>query len=115
MFAILATHVIKLEHCDAYIKATLSDAYGSIQNEPGCFQFEVFRDQEKSNVFYLVEVYTDKVAFEKHLTTPHFLAWHSIVKELFESETVLQCSTIIPEKSHWPILKNTMRNLRNSQ
>lgn len=111
MFALIATHVIKPKHCDEYVKATFSDAYGSIKNEPGCFQFEVFKDQEKSNVFYLVEVYSDKAAFDKHLTTPHFLAWHAIVKDFFESESILWCTTVIPEAPHWPILKKTMSHL----
>jgi len=111
MFALIATHVIKPEHCDAYVKATFSDAYGSIQNEPDCFQFQVFRDQQKSHVFYLVEVYTDKAAFEKHLTTPHFLEWHGVVKNFFESESILWCNSVIPEKSHWKTLKKTMGEL----
>lgn len=108
MFALIATHVIKPGACEAYTKATFSDAYGSIKNEPDCFQFEVLRDQEKSNVFYLIEVYTDKAAFDYHLTTPHFLEWHGIVKDFFESESVLWCSTVIPENTQWGALKKTM-------
>jgi quinol monooxygenase YgiN len=110
MFSLIATHVIKPEHRDAYIAATMGDAAGSIRNEPGCFQFHVHNDQTQSNVFYLVEVYTDKAAFDYHLTTPHFLKWHNTVKDWFVSENVLWCNTLIPDNPLWKDLKELSKN-----
>ncbi|OGT51279.1 MAG: hypothetical protein A3E84_04190 [Gammaproteobacteria bacterium RIFCSPHIGHO2_12_FULL_42_13] len=97
MFSLIATHIIQPKHRDAYLKAIKEDAIGSLKNEPGCSQFDILQDEKDPNTFYLHETYTDRAAFEFHLTTPHFKKWDDTVKNWFQKEpTVLWCNTIFP-------------------
>ena len=97
MFALFAVHKIKPEHCNAFQKAIFEDAIGSIKNEPGCLCFEVLQDEKDQNTFCLYEMYTDRAAFEKHMTLPHVLKWQNTVKDFYsEKPTVQFCQTTFP-------------------
>jgi autoinducer 2-degrading protein len=49
-----------------FVAAGLFDAQGSLANEPGTLRFEVIRDENNPNRFYLDEVYASRAAFEAH-------------------------------------------------
>ncbi|HHJ1783357.1 TPA: antibiotic biosynthesis monooxygenase, partial [Pseudomonas aeruginosa] len=51
---------------EAFAAAGLFDANGSLQSEPGTLRFEVIRDENNRNRFYLDEVYEDEAAFLQH-------------------------------------------------
>ncbi|MEU8568918.1 putative quinol monooxygenase [Streptomyces pathocidini] len=51
---------------DAFVKAGLFDAEGSLAHEPGTLRFEVIRDEDNPNRIYLDEVYASREAFEEH-------------------------------------------------
>ena len=53
MFAIFATINIKPGLADEFAQAGLADAQGSVRDEPGCFRFDILRDTENPNRFYL--------------------------------------------------------------
>ena len=40
--------------------------------EPGCLQYDVYRDPEDRNSFFLFERYVDEAAFAAHGASPHF-------------------------------------------
>jgi quinol monooxygenase YgiN len=40
--------------------------------EPGCLQYDVHRDPEDPNSFFLFERYADDAAFAAHEASPHF-------------------------------------------
>jgi len=40
--------------------------------EPGCLQYDVHRDPDDPNSFFLFERYVDDAAFEAHQASPHF-------------------------------------------
>ena len=62
MFALFVTAKIKPGHRAEFIEATMGDAIGSNNNEPGCLQFDVHADPSDENTVYPVS-YT-------HLTLP---------------------------------------------
>jgi len=66
---------IKPEFLDRFIELSLGDAKGSVQNEPGCLRFDVYRDAKDPNTVCFYEVYKDQAAFDAHLQTPHFAEW----------------------------------------
>jgi quinol monooxygenase YgiN len=49
----------------------------SLNNEPGCEHFDVYRDKSNPTVFYLDEIYHDQKAIE----ADHGLAHHLTMKE----------------------------------
>ena len=40
--------------------------------EPGCLQYDVHRDNDDSNRFFIFERYVDEAALEAHGGSPHF-------------------------------------------
>src|SRR5215470_810366 len=73
MRALMVTIKIKAGHRDAFMEALLSDARGSVHDEPGCLRFDVLQDARDANTLYLYEVYRDEAAIEAHRQAPHFV------------------------------------------
>lgn len=77
MIILHVTIQVKPEHVSEFLEIVRYDAEHSEKDEPGCLRFDVSRDRDDPNRFYLYEVYRDQAAFEAHRQTPHF-------KEYFE-------------------------------
>ncbi|HEV2124920.1 MAG TPA: putative quinol monooxygenase, partial [Chloroflexota bacterium] len=65
----------------AFLESMLDNARHSVEDEPGCFRFDVIQDESDPNTLILYEIYRDKAAFDDHLTTPHFHRWRDTVKD----------------------------------
>jgi autoinducer 2-degrading protein len=65
-YHILVQFDVPSDKRDAFTKAALFDASESLHNEPGTVRFEVIRDENNRNRFYLDEVYKDETAFLQH-------------------------------------------------
>ena len=81
MYTLLVTIEIKPEFRDRFVEEMVLNAKGAVEDEPGCFQFDVVQDANDPNKLYLYEVYRDRAAFEAHLQAPHFLRWRDAVKD----------------------------------
>ena len=111
MFAIFATINIKPGLADEFAQAGLADAQGAVRDEPGCFRFDILRDAENPNRFYLYEVYRDAAAFEAHQETPHFKTWLSTAREMFDGKPVrIDMSTAFPSDEGWEKQKPALLN-----
>jgi autoinducer 2-degrading protein len=64
---------------EAFAKAGLFDANGSLANEPGTLRFEVIRDEHNRNRFYLDEVYEDEEAFQQHCRNSTIKAFYDMI------------------------------------
>ena len=106
MQALMVTIKIKAGHRDAFMEAMLSDARGSVHDEPGCLRFDVLQDAKEPNTIYLYEVYRDEAAIEAHRQALHFVKWRETVKDWFDGDLVVhQCSTVFPSESAWEAVK----------
>ena len=81
MYIIMAPIQIKAGHKEEFIAAMLDDARGSVNDEPGCFRFDVIQDGADPNRIWLYEVYVDEAAFQAHVQTPHLIKWRDTVKD----------------------------------
>jgi quinol monooxygenase YgiN len=54
-----------------------ADQKESIEQEHGTLIFDVFRDPENENGFYVYEAYENEAAFEEHKQHPPFQKWKS--------------------------------------
>lgn len=75
-FVVLPAFAVEEHKLDAFLAAARADAAASVATEAGCLQFDIAVDRTKhpvSVIFY--EVYTDRAAFDFHLTTPHLEAF----------------------------------------
>ncbi|MBT2373075.1 putative quinol monooxygenase [Pseudomonas fluorescens] len=64
---------------EAFSSAGLFDANSSLQNEPGTLRFEVIRDENNRNRFYLDEVYTDEAAFLQHCKNETIACFYELI------------------------------------
>ena len=102
MFSVFVTINIKPGCAEEFTQASLGDAQGSVRDEPGCFRFDILRDVENPDRFYLYEVYRDAAAFDAHLETPHFKKWLSTVEEMFDGELErIDMNTVFPADEGW--------------
>ncbi|MEQ1825668.1 MAG: putative quinol monooxygenase [Pirellula sp.] len=72
-FAIVVTFEIKPECIETFRARVIQQAKDSVDNEPGCCQFDVLEDESNPNTIVLYETYIDANAFVDHKQTPHFL------------------------------------------
>ena len=102
MYVLVVTIDIKPEFKGAFITEILEDARGSVRNEPGCVRFDVIQDEKEPNRIYLYEVYSDRVAFDFHMTTPHFLKWKDAVTDWFAAPPVVAAGpNVFPGDGDW--------------
>lgn len=71
-FTVIAEFEVAADKLDAFLTAAHDDATRSLQDEPGCLQFDinVISDNDASRVIFY-EVYQSRDAFDAHLETPH--------------------------------------------
>ena len=103
MFALFVTIQIKPEHREAFMEATMGDAIGSNNDEPGCLRFDVLQDSQDPNKVYLYEVYKDRESWEvAHREAPHYIKWRSTVQDWFAVDPVrIESTTVYPPEGGW--------------
>jgi (4S)-4-hydroxy-5-phosphonooxypentane-2,3-dione isomerase len=87
MFVVTVEFVIKAKFVNQFQKVILKQAHNSLISESACHRFDVFRDLQHGNVFFLYEIYTDEAAFEKHLSSQHFKEFDATIKEWVERKS----------------------------
>lgn len=75
-------------HVGAFAQAIEANARASLESEPGCEVFDVCRDPQEPELFYLYEVYDDEAAVAAHLQSPHFLAMSAQTADWVASKAV---------------------------
>jgi autoinducer 2-degrading protein len=102
VYAIYVTVHIKPEFREPFLESMLDDARGSVNDEPGCFRFDVLQDDKDPNTIYLYEVYHDQAAFDAHLVAPHYIRWRDTVKDWFDRPNqVTRITPIFPAPADW--------------
>ena len=65
--------VCRLEALNLFEAALTQHARTSLEREPGCLRFDVYREASDATLFFLHEVYADQAALDAHRQTEHFL------------------------------------------
>ena len=94
---------LKPEHVEEFIEQSLGDAKGSVENEPGCLRFDVYRDEEDPNIVCFYEVYRDDAALEAHRQMPHYAKWQGRLKEQWYAAKaqVIRGRSVYPPDEDW--------------
>jgi quinol monooxygenase YgiN len=70
---ILVKFRVKSEMRDSFRRLIIENAAASLQQEPGCRQFDVLEPEGASDGrFVLYEIYIDDAAFDAHLKSSHY-------------------------------------------
>ena len=68
--------------------AMLAQARNSLAAEPDCLQFDVCRNPQREDEFFLYEIYRDRAAFDAHLDSPHYKDFDATVTAMVANKTV---------------------------
>jgi len=66
---------LKPEHRDEYIALLIEEVRFAREREPGIKRFDIMQNLADPNLIHLVEVYTDKAAWEHHRNQPYLEAF----------------------------------------
>jgi autoinducer 2-degrading protein len=75
---------------DRFIELVTANARSSLKDEPGCRRFDVHRTLANPGRILLYEIYDDRNAFERHVTTSHFHQFDAAVERLVISKSVIE-------------------------
>ncbi|MDX0967289.1 putative quinol monooxygenase [Sinorhizobium medicae] len=77
-YVVIVTFEVKMAYRGVFREAILENASASRGSEPGCTVFDVWENQDGSEIF-LYEVYNSEAAFKEHLSTEHFRRFETVV------------------------------------
>lgn len=72
MYVVLVRFEIRSHSVSKFRELVLEQAENSLKLEDACSQFDVVHDEKDPSVFYLYEIYADRLAFDAHLEADHF-------------------------------------------
>jgi len=102
MLAIWVKARVKPELRQRFLDAIEADALGSERDEPGCYRFNVLRDERDENVYYFYEVYENAAALEAHRATPHYAIWRAAADTLGGPTEAIRCQPVFPaSRPYW--------------
>ncbi len=78
MIVTIVNIVVKPEHIDQFVEATLENHQQSI-NEKGNLRFDVLQQRDNPAAFTLYEAYASDEAAAAHKKTSHYLKWRDAV------------------------------------
>ncbi|MBX2854535.1 MAG: antibiotic biosynthesis monooxygenase [Rhodobacteraceae bacterium] len=88
LFVVTVDFGIKPEFFDEFLSRVRRQASDSLSLEPECRHFDVCVGLGAPSKLFLYEVYDSEAAFDRHLSSEHFLAFNDEVTPWVESKTV---------------------------
>ncbi|AXL89206.1 antibiotic biosynthesis monooxygenase [Streptomyces sp. CB09001] len=89
MYHVAVAFDVQPDRHEDFIAACHADARDSAVDEPFTQRFELVKDENDPNRFYLDEVYDDAAAFDKHMAGPHFAKFFERIGDIAEGPTWL--------------------------
>ena len=96
MYVVSVEFKLHPQHAADFQTAVIINARASVQDEPGCSQFDVCVAPDDATIIYLYEIYDDRAAFEAHLQTPHYAVFDKAVGPWVASKVVKVYSRLQP-------------------
>jgi quinol monooxygenase YgiN len=81
---------------DQVLPLVIQNATNSVQQEPGCLQFDVVQDNANPHHLMLFEVYRDEAAFQAHGKMPYVADFLAKARPMFAKTTM----TKLTRKAH---------------
>jgi quinol monooxygenase YgiN len=85
MLAVTVTFQIDPKEIETFMSYMIANARTSREQEVGCQQFDVCRDEA---MVFLYELYDDRAAFDIHMESPHYLSFDAAVRHMIVSKVV---------------------------
>ena len=94
MFAVTVVFQVNPQDIGQFMSLMVENARTSVQDEPGCHQFDVCTDQDRPGEVILYEIYDAPAAFDANKQTDHYKVFDSAVGPLVRIKTVRTYSTV---------------------
>ncbi|MCB1478079.1 MAG: antibiotic biosynthesis monooxygenase [Rhodobiaceae bacterium] len=88
MYVVTVLFAVKPECAALFRAAILEQARISLDEEPGCRQFDICLPAEAPDEIFLYEVYRTQKDFERHLASDHFKTFDAKVTPWVEGKHV---------------------------
>lgn len=88
-FVVVVFFEAKAAHVADFKQAIMINAKASVDDEPGCRQFDVAQPPDDDASFFLYEIYDDEDAFKAHVATPHFKLFDELSAPWVKDKKVL--------------------------
>jgi len=96
MYVITVTFEILPNAVDGFLEKMRENAQRSLDDEPGCRQFDVCQSLDNPDTIFLYELYDSGGAFHAHLESPHFKAFDREVASVVVTKTVNAFDRLVP-------------------
>lgn len=90
LFAITVAIALHSEAHERFVPLVRANAAASLEGEPECLRFDVLTPLSGGDDVLLYEIYRDRAAFERHLATPHFLAFDEATRDMVVKKTIME-------------------------
>lgn len=88
MYVVTVEFEIKRDRVDAFMHKMMENARSSLDIEEGCLHFDVCQNAKDASKVFLYEIYTDRAAFEVHLSSEHFVGFDQTVSSIISAKSV---------------------------
>jgi len=95
MYAVTVTFRLHPGQGTAFLPLVTANARASVDEEPGCVQFDVCTDGSDPDTVFLYEVYTSRAAFDAHRDTAHFEHFDRAAADMIAAKSVDTYGTVI--------------------
>jgi 4-carboxymuconolactone decarboxylase len=92
------------EHLEAYIAILKEEAGASVKIEPGVIAIFPMSQKENPTQIRIVEIYSNKAAYESHLQTPHFQYYKTTTQKMVKGLKLIDMNSL-DEKAMMEIFK----------
>ena len=96
MLVVVVEFEVRPDARDRFLELVVENAAASLRIEPGCRQFDVCVDPDAPATVLLYEIYDNRLAFDRHLTLPHFLAFDAAARSLVLAKRVRLLDRVTP-------------------
>ena len=93
----IAHIVVNEAQLENYKAALREEIEASIKLEVGVLTLYAVSAKDNPTHFTILEIYTDREAYEKHITTPHFIKYKANTKDMVKSLELIEGTALIPE------------------
>ncbi len=89
MYVVTVEFTIKPEFIERFRERLLQQARDSLAGEQDCHVFDVCVDDQREEIVFLYEVYSDRSAFDVHLNSVHFVDFDHAVRDWVSDKQVV--------------------------
>ncbi len=93
----LARLVIDSTELDRYNEFLREEIEASVRLEPGVLTLYAVSEKDRPTHITILEIYASEEAYQKHITTPHFLKYKNGTKDMVKSLELIDARALIPE------------------